>query len=388
MGIPEDHYLSQLDQYLINGNLTQFERLIKRLDAQGTSVDLAQIPNRAEKITNLFIASIEIGYNIDEMLRTFQFVNDYQLLRENSYSPDILIPIQEPELIRSNLESLFGDLSSGFYEYFINFLPNFLSEYLKFMAENPRSASTNFAFYQTNVSLKDMLPTLYSWIDAAYSTYGLRTRKIGKFKKYITNYFKNRKEFDPQFYELDIKISDLITQNLNRDLLFFFEGGRSTEKHLIDGPLLEKIIKKFEAHEYKYEYPIVSMVIQGGIGPEGKGFAYLTPMGEVVEVCSDVKQNKAYIIEYKKYLKSIFLDKLATQMRTWNLSKELQEETITFFNENIQTKMVGYGEVEVLLEKEILQYLNSHIKSYITPEFVEFLKKSLLEILIPIKMED
>ncbi|MHA1130841.1 MAG: hypothetical protein ACTSQQ_08530, partial [Candidatus Helarchaeota archaeon] len=153
-------------------------------------------------------------------------------------------------------------------------------------------------------------------------------------------------------------------------------------------PLLKTVKQKYENGVYGYEFPIISMVIYGGLGPEGKGFTYLIPStAEIIEVCSDAKQSKAYIIEYKKYLKAIFLQKLEEHMVSWDISLDLKADINKFFQNNIQTTLVGFEEIEHLLENYFLPYIEK-IKSHLTSEFLEFLKKSIHEILFPVQMED
>ncbi|NVM54469.1 MAG: hypothetical protein HWN66_12265 [Candidatus Helarchaeota archaeon] len=380
MNFPEDPYIRQLNRFLRTGNLTAFERLMDKLHDDGISIDITQIPDIEGKISNLFVHNLQTGMNINEIFRILKFANDYQLFCGRKI--ERLFPISETnhEMITANLESLFGDLSDGFFNFIVSSLPDHLSN---FLVNRP-----NVMMFNYNLPLKEIINSIYYYIDI-YTNYGLRTRKIGTFKDYYQLYERRKEKFDEDYFAFKIKKSDLLGQDRSLELVRVFAEIMSPfERHLVYAPLLKKTKKKFEHGEYKYEYPIVGMVITGGIGPEGKGFVYLTPRGEIIEVCSDAKQNRAYIIEYKKYLKSIFLQKLELRMQSWKISEKLKHETLNFFNTNIHTKMVDYHAIDALLEKDIFTYLQSKVKSYSTPEFFTFLRKSILEILIPVQMED
>jgi hypothetical protein len=373
----EEQYLAQLSHYLARGNLRDFEKLVKRLDDQGILVDLTRITNIEDKISKLFIDNLQTGINIDEIFHILRFTNNFQLFANKSDETQGQISEDAQKLIM-NLQALFGDLSSGFINYIINSLPESLSVFIS-------SNTGRFLPFDSKFSLEETIDSIYSFVDNTYSSYGLRSRKIGTFKNYYQKYKRKREKYNENYYAFEIDKADFPDQSNQSLFIIFSDVVQSSEMHLVYAPLLEIVKTKFDQGKYAYEFPIVSMVTNGGIGPEGKGFAYLTPKGEVIEVCSDAKQNKAYIIEYKQYLKSIFLEKLAQYMQFW--PDKLKVETIDFFNTNIHTKMVGLHDIESLFEREINTYLQK-VKNLITQEFLNFLEKSLHEILIPVQMED
>ncbi|NVM30394.1 MAG: hypothetical protein HWN65_16225 [Candidatus Helarchaeota archaeon] len=380
MHLPEDQYIIQLNRYLRTGNFVSFERLVDRLSDEGIEIDLTHLSDVEEKVSNLFITYLFANFNLDGVFKVFKFANDFQLFTATSKKLDFPISSQTRELMTATLQNLFGPLSEGFFDYIVYFLPAYLAEIL---------ANGNLMMMNDpNVPLPRRIEVAYFYVNS-YMNYGLRTRNVGSFNEYFEAYEENKESFDNDYYVFDIdKMSRIRERSPFEEIRYFIDTMHFYEKHLVYAPLLERIKKKFKRNEYGYEYPIVSMVITGGVGPEGKGFVYLTPKGEVIEVCSDVRQNKAYIIEYKKYLKSVFLEKLRNRMQPWKISEELKNEIIIYFDKNIHTKMVGYDEIETLLKERIFTYLKDNVNAYINPEFKAFLRKSLLEILIPVQMED
>lgn len=378
---PEEEYLTQLNDYLIRGNLTAFENLVNRLKDHGVSIDLSSIPNLNQTLSELFVGYLP---DIDSIFGLLRFANKFELFEKINEKIVLQTSKDDLNLRKMNLESLFGPLSEGFLQFIEKYLPTALSEFII----NPHlSSAFNFWWTQQSTPL-ERITDIYSFIDLQYSNYGLRTRKLGTFKQYLQTYKKHRTKFDEDLYVFETSNDIFLNQLSISPRLIMFHQSIFSEKHLLNPSLLETVKKKFEQNEYKYEFPLVSMVIFGGVGPEGKGFTYLTPYGEIIEVCSDVKQNKAYIIEYKKYLKSLFLHKMDKQMQEWGIDDPLKTETLNFFDDNIRERFVGFRDVETLIEDKILSYLRENVESYITPEFLAFLRKSIQEILLPVQMED
>ncbi len=382
MKYADEHYLKQLADFLRVGDFVSFERLVDRLRDEGYTIDFSQISNIEQLVSNIYIAYLQNGVNIDGMLQTLKFANNMQILVNTTPKNSHTLSEQKLELIKLNIFSLFSDYTEGFLNYILYYLPDRLSQYI---------SNANVMFIDNQVSLSDRVKYIHSIVDNVYSvgSYGLRTRKIGTFSKYLQRYQGHRAEVEDNYYSFEIKQSDLLS-NQSQLLMasLWFELSSLTEQHLIYAPSLERVKEKYYHGDYHYEYPIVSMVTTGGLGPEGKGFVYLTPRGNIIEVCSDAKQTKAYVIEYKKYLKDIFLQKLEKKMRHWDISENLKLETLNFFNENIRTKIVDFHKIETINIDEILDFIPPAAKSHINPDFFTFLKSSLLDIFFPIQMED
>lgn len=75
-------------------------------------------------------------------------------------------------------------------------------------------------------------------------------------------------------------------------------------------------------------------------------------------------------------------------MQTWNLPENLKIEIFKFLDANIRTELVHIDDIVTLLEEDIISYLREKVDPYLTDDFIAFLKKSLFEILLPVKMED
>ncbi|MHA1232370.1 MAG: hypothetical protein ACTSPQ_17200, partial [Candidatus Helarchaeota archaeon] len=219
--------------------------------------------------------------------------------------------------------------------------------------------------------------------------YGLNIRKISDYRTFMENY-DNKKQVSKikGYYTLEItKNRELVSYSFD----FFNNLSSLSEVHLINEDVLTKIRTKRDSNIYDFEFPIISMVIKGGLGPQGKGFAYLTPYNEICEICSDVKENKAYILEYKKYLKRKFLAELDEIIEKWEISDEKKSEIIEFLDANIQLNFIDSSSIEYVYEK-IDRYFNKisgqNEKFKIDDQFRSKLKSEVQKILLPIRMQD
>ena len=94
------------------------------------------------------------------------------------------------------------------------------------------------------------------------------------------------------------------------------------------------------------------MVLLGGLGPQGFGFTYSTPKGEIIEICSDQKETEAIIIKFKQYLKRKFLGKLTKELSSFNIEEQIIEKIILYLSENLNPdKKIGYYDRNQILDR-------------------------------------
>ena len=135
------------------------------------------------------------------------------------------------------------------------------------------------------------------------------------------------------------------------------------------------------------------MVLQGGLGPEGFGFTYSTPRGEVIEICSDQKQSDAIIIKFKQYLKNKFLNKLEEEMEELGIEIRIREKILAFLSEILDPKaLISYQNRDKLIEK-IKNYIyqieefHAHDKT-ILEEIINRISIAVSVILRKIRLKD
>ncbi|MFX1408549.1 MAG: hypothetical protein ACFFBW_16480, partial [Promethearchaeota archaeon] len=116
---------------------------------------------------------------------------------------------------------------------------------------------------------------------------------------------------------------------------------------------------------------------------------YSTPKGELVEICSDMKENEAIIIKYKQFLKQQFLKRLGKELT--KLKIEIREEIIDYLSSVLNPKeLINYAKRDEILSKvekfiSELSLFKSEIKY---KRFIEKISNSVSIILRPIKMID
>jgi hypothetical protein len=94
------------------------------------------------------------------------------------------------------------------------------------------------------------------------------------------------------------------------------------------------------------------MVLIGGLGPQGLGFTYSTPKGEVIEICSDQSESEAIIIKYKQYLKNKFLIKLEKELTNYGIDNRLKNNILNFLSDVLnQKEIIHYYKKETIIKK-------------------------------------
>ena len=118
------------------------------------------------------------------------------------------------------------------------------------------------------------------------------------------------------------------------------------------------------------------MVLLGGLGPQGLGFTYSTPKGEIIEICSDQKETEAIVIKFKQYLKKKFLIKLQNELSSFNIRDEIVEKIANYLSNTLNPrKKIDYYDRNLILKR---------VKDFLD-ETDEFRLKNNTEILIIIK---
>ena len=139
-----------------------------------------------------------------------------------------------------------------------------------------------------------------------YSIYGLSVKLLGEAKRFFNNFNNALKTGNSTAYK-----DELVKKYKNID---FFEFDFANKTHLASSENLLSLKNRIYNNE-DYKFHSLSMVLLGGIGPQGHGFTYSTPKGEVVEICSDIKETDAIIIKYKQFLKQQFVAKLEVELK-------------------------------------------------------------------------
>lgn len=375
-----EEVLNKIEHCFRLGDGLGFIQIFKSILKEKIILDFQKIPNLRKKIGVLIIRALESSIPTAEFSLFFKILdiaNKFELLKEIENEEDKLnqdSSIISDLLMLENLHDLFGNFNTDFIS-FINFdLPKNVLNLILNITPNFISA----------LNETERIQSIRAYIENNSYLYGFRVRKVGMFDNYIKKYQKNREYYEKGYYSLRVRGEpSIISSN------FFFEYLDSIQEiHIIREDVFDEIIKKYKTEKNILGYPCVSMVISGGIGPQGKGFVYLTPKNEVIEICSDARQNKAYILEFKKFLKSIFLSKLEERLEDWDISENLIKETIKFLDSVIEVEFVSLSQIDRISDK-IEAYLENKLKKFqITEEFIIFLKNSIYNILVPIKIED
>ncbi|NVM02372.1 MAG: hypothetical protein HWN67_08545 [Candidatus Helarchaeota archaeon] len=372
--------INRILQCFKTGDGTGFIELFNSISEQKLSPDFQQIKNLREKIAGLLVVSLQNSIQTSDFSSFFKILsiaNKYQLVKQETDKKDDFnskISIASDSVVE-NLHNLFGTFTSDFIN-FVNYdLPKFVLKFL--LSFTPE--------FLLEISRKDRITEIRSYVENNFYLYGFRVRKVGNFDRYLKNYQNDRKSYKERGYH-SLRIKGGASLISSRFFFEFYDSIR--EIHIIREDVFNKIIEQYKSEKGVFGYPCVSMVVSGGIGPQGKGFAYLTPHNEVIEICSDARQNKAYIIEFKKFLKSIFLSRLEEKLRNQNISANLISDIIEFLDSLIKVEFVSSMQINLVWDK-IEAYLEEKLeKAHITEDFIVFLEKSIYNILVPVKIED
>ena len=370
--ILENNYYLVLSFLLRLRKFKYFEQLLDISDRVDVFINVERIPERLEIISNLHSNYLR-AFQFGKIIELTKLLNTYDLL-ERRLSQEELKPLKslkDDKIILANLEDLFGNVSDSLiyyvYKTMVDNIFKFLVQYLK----SPEALNYLSQMPLTRRALLFQLD--------GYPMYGLSIQKIGRVKRFLRVIHDN------------YGTSNKFNQKGDSNLYYLNYGYNKT--HLISLNNIKKNNDKLRNYREEYKFYNMSMVVLGGLGPQGHGFTYSTPLGEVVEVCSDRKENEAIIIKYKEFLKQQFLKKLKEEMTDKSIENSTITNIIDYLSEILNPDVkINYYSAEMIL-KQIWHYLKEKqdlqgVKEEELQELIERILHSIERILRPIDIID
>ena len=368
-GIIEKSYYRALSDSLASMRFGDFSQLFNNSDKLRIFIDVKKIPLRFKIISDLHLDGIQKGL-IGRIFEIIRFFNKYNLF-ERDFSKEeleIITDIKKDKMLIANLKDLFGKVSNSLIFYACKIMPYDL--YLIYVER--------VNYFLINEEIPELrrsfnLNFLKQWTNR-YSIYGLSVQNLGDSRIFIEN----------------CKRQSLLPKNKDVELLKIRFRNRV---HLVSINNLLKNYEKILNNEDNYNFYSLSMVLLGGIGPQGHGFTYSTPRGEVVEICSDIKENEAIIIKYKQFLKQQFLSKMSKELYKKGVDEitiqRLQDYLSATINEN---EKISYFNKDKIVE-QISKFLSKSLETLIYRDLeldnlIRKISNAIKIILRPIKMID
>jgi len=370
----EDYFYRKLTILLQNKQFEDFKQLFDHSIEFDIFVDAKKIPKRYDIISKHITETIRgaftgISYQtfLGDQIEVIRFCNNYNLFDRDEFSDeelDFVNKIYQDKLLIANLKDLFGNISNFLIFYLYKVMPRALYDFF-----------TNFSRpFQYILDLNEVVNFFNH-----YSTYGLSVMYLGKLSNFI-------RKFD-NIYELHKKANI----NSGKDLKLI-KYSYMNKTILVSPDNIEKNRKSFFLKD-NYNYYNLSMVLLGGLGPQGHGFMYSTPKDEVIEICSDIKENDAIIVKYKQFLKEQFLVKLQKEMASLLINAKIIQNVLDYLTNLIDKReLIDYSKKEPILKKienylkEDQKFLNSHQQEIL--DLMNKISNAITLILRKIKMED
>ena len=349
---------------LKNVHLDHFEDLVDLIHNFGVNVSPSSIPNRYSLMGEIFIRSIKTQ-RLDRIFPMLQFGSKHRLYNP----PHFKDFVQHINILKRNhaliecLKNLLGEQSGSNVNeilYFIYFyLPSKLFEYF-----------TQIFDFFTDV---DEITAYLTEFVNNFTLYGLSLKKIGttsQFMRHVKKVISTK-----TLYQDEIELT-----YANRTLLLSYSN-------------LRNVRHQIHLKHRKFEFLMLGMVLRGGLGPQGFGFVYLTPRGEVVEICSDARANHAYVVHFKQFLKSEFINELESNIRTLNLTQSQKDGLLDILDGKLgSSQLIGYKKEQFIL-RQVKDFLEDEFdfkritSSEITHLF-NSLEKKIHAILVPVSLVD
>ena len=350
----EKEYYQGLARYLKMGDFDNFRNLFDKSVDLEIFMDINKIPNRFKSISELLLNCTERILNeyqisaLGAQINILRSCNDFGLFEKNitKAESELISLIKRDKLFLSSLNDLFGRISDSFIAYVFLKFPHILYNYIKAVPNEYFSNRENFMY------------NIKTHFFNHYTIYGLSVRYLSSVKQFIDICMEKFAEEDistPKEKFIDFKIR-------YKTLYYDAEGPRNYFENKIHFVSSENILNNLDniLEGKNYKFYSISMVLLGGLGPQGLGFTYSTPKGEIIEICSDQKETEAIIIKFKQYLKKKFLDKLRKELLSFNVDKEIIHEIINYLNEVINPKK----QINYYYQKDIIVKIKDFLQSF------------------------
>ncbi|MFW9827852.1 MAG: hypothetical protein ACFFEY_09685 [Candidatus Thorarchaeota archaeon] len=355
----EKVYYEKLSKCLKSGQLEAFKLLLNSSIEFNIFIDAIKIPNRDGIISNLILNCIDkitTRYQtsaLGEILDILRFCNQYGLLeRKLNNSEQQLVNSfkKKNRLFLANLEDLFGRFSDSLIFYVYKVVPQIIYNYF---------ITSSISIFEDQEALVYYIK--YIFLDQ-YTIYGLSVRNLiptdnldndrpinslEKFFEVIEEKLIEKTNSNKHLIELDI---------IYNDQRYFYDRDEEVKqliekRHLVSPNNIVKNKSKI-LDQNNYNFYNLSMILLGGLGPQGLGFTYSTPRGEIIEICSDQKESEAIIIKYKEYLTRIFLIKLGEELSILGLDSKIKSRMINSLSDILNPQeFINYKKKRQLLAK-------------------------------------
>jgi len=363
----EKNFYYTLSSLLKARQFEHFKLLLEHSANLNIFIDATKIPDRFGLLSIIHLEGITRG-QIGDIFKALKIYNEYNLLKREIPLENLKIveEIKKDKLIVSNLQDLFGRVSDTL----IYYVYESMSKNILELFESSLSTEEGWDFFYS----EDQLMSFFN----NYTLYGLSVKNLGKIEEFVEAF---QREYS------------VLKHEENKNNMKFIEFEFKERIHLVSINNLEKNLNKFVSAKNHYNFYNFSMVLLGGLGPEGHGFTYSTPKGEIVEICSDRKETRAIIIKYKEFLKQQFLAKLNIELKKKNINKKVVERILKFLLEILKPKeMISYFKTKVIL-KQISEFLKEvqSLPEFQGKELQNLLTKissAITIILRPIEMVD
>ena len=367
----EKIYYKQLKTFLERGQLGNFKKLLNYSDKLDIFIDIEKIPNRFEFLSKVHLNGITTG-NIRDIFDVIRFFNDTGLIERDLSTKDLefIEKIKKDKLLVANLKDIFNRVTNSLVYYTFKSMTDNMFKLILYGPYSSESSENDVSFFYNKENLLRYLDL--------YPMYGLRVENLGTIEDYIHS-----------FQEYGNNTEDNVIDNDLNLIKYHFRK----RTHIVSLKNIEKNRDKILTNRKHYNFYNLSMVLLGGLGPQGHGFTYSTPRGEVIEICSDRKENEAIIIRYKEFLKRQFLVKLRTEMTNEQVKVEEINRIMDFLSSSIKPdELINYFKKNLII-KQITQFLDelkdhSDFQETKLQDLIDKIEKAINIILRPIDLID